>query len=165
MPAPLIGLLGLVVVLLLVALNGFFVAAEYSLVTVRWTRIEELVERGKFGALAVREAKEKIDDAIASSQLGVTFASLGLGWVGEPAVAHLLEPLFRGLPPVLGATAIHGIAIAIAFLAIVYLHVVLGELAPKGLALQRAEDVALLVAGPLLAFGRVFRSLTVAMGP
>jgi CBS domain containing-hemolysin-like protein len=163
MASPLIGLVGLVVVVILVALNGFFVAAEYSLVTVRWTRVEELVAQGKFGAVAVRDAKEKIDEAIAASQLGVTIASLGLGWIGEPAVARLFEPMFRGLPPVLGATVIHGIAIGIAFLAIVYLHVVLGELAPKALALQRAEDVALIVAGPLLAFGRVFRLLTMAM--
>jgi len=149
-----IGLLG---VPILVGLNGFFVAAEFSLVTVRWTRVEEMVEDGKFGAIAVHAAVEKLDDAIAATQLGITFASLGLGWIGEPALAHLFEPLFRGLPETWGVAAQHGSAVAVAFLLITYLHVVLGELAPKAVALQRAEQVALVVAGPLLMFGRVFR--------
>jgi CBS domain containing-hemolysin-like protein len=147
----------LVAVLVFVGLNGFFVAAEFAIVTVRWTRVEQLVEENKFGAAAVRQAVEKLDDAIAATQLGITFASLALGWIGEPAVAHLIEPLFTSLPPLWGVTATHTIAVAIAFLLITYLHVVLGELAPKAIALQRAEDVALVVAGPLLAFGRVFR--------
>ena len=86
---------GLVSVPLLVALNGFFVAAEFSLVTVRWTRVEEMVEKNRFGALAVRQAVEKLDDAIAATQLGITFASLALGWLGEPTLAHLLQPLFK----------------------------------------------------------------------
>lgn len=163
MSAQWIGWIGVAIVLVLVALNGFFVAAEYALVTVRKTRVEELVDRGRFGALAVREAKERLDDAIASSQLGVTFASLGLGWLGEPALARLFEPMFVNLPHVLGHVITHGAAVAVAFLLIVYLHVVLGELAPKAVALQRAEEVALLVAAPLLAFGRAFRPLTQAM--
>jgi CBS domain containing-hemolysin-like protein len=140
-----------------IAANAFFVASEFALVTVRWTRVEELVSRGRFGAKAVQQAVENLDDAIAATQLGITFASLALGWVGEPALAHLIEPLFRGLPTVWGVVLSHTVAVALAFLLLTYLHVVLGELAPKAIALQRAEDVALLVTGPLLVFARVFR--------
>ena len=153
----LVDLLGLLAVPFLVALNAFFVAAEFSLVTVRWTRVEELVEEKKFGAAAVRYAVENLDDAIAATQLGITFASLALGWVGEPTVAHIFAPLFAGMPGWWSAAATHTASIGIAFLGITFMHVVLGELAPKAIALERAEDVALLVAGPLLAFGRVFR--------
>jgi putative hemolysin len=147
----------LIGVFVLVGLNGYFVAAEFALVSVRWTRVEQLVEQNKFGAKAVHEAIENLDDAIAATQLGITFASLALGWLGEPALAHLIEPLFRGLNPPWDAAITHGIAVAFAFMIITYLHVVLGELAPKAIALQRAEDVALVVTGPLLVFGRVFR--------
>jgi putative hemolysin len=157
MPAYLADILRLSAVPILVGLNGFFVAAEFSLVTVRWTRVEELLKSGRFGVPAVREAVEHLDDAIAATQLGITFASLALGWLGEPALAHLIEPLFRPIAGFWGDAATHTLAVAIAFLLITYLHVVLGELAPKAIALQRAEDVALVVAGPLLAFGRVFR--------
>ncbi len=157
MPKYLIDLSGLLAVLVLVVLNGYFVAAEFALVTVRWTRVEELVRKERFGARAVNAALENLNDAIAACQLGITFASLALGWIGEPALAHLIEPLFRGLPPFWGATLSHGIAVVIAYLGLTYLHVVLGEQAPKALALQRSEDVALFVAAPLLTFGRVFR--------
>src|SRR6185369_2775332 len=129
-------LLKLGAVLVLVGLNGYFVAAEFALVTVRWTRVEELVRMGRFGAKAVAEALEHLNDAIAACQLGITFASLALGWIGEPALAHLLEPLFRGLPPLWGTVISHGVAVAVAYLVLTYLHVVLGEQAPKAVALQ-----------------------------
>ena len=138
-------------------MNGFFVAAEFSLVTVRWTRVEELVQQGRFGAISVRDAIEKLDDTIAATQLGITFASLALGWLGEPALSHLLEPAFKAIPGPWGAAVTHGAAVVLAFLIITFLHVVLGELAPKAVALERADDVALVVAAPLLVFGRVFR--------
>ena len=154
-------IVGLLSILVLVALNGFFVAAEYALVTVRWTRVEELMSENKFGARAVQHALEHLDDTIAASQLGVTFSSLGLGWLGEPGLAHLLQPMFGNLP--WGAYAAHVVAVAVAFLLISYLHVTLGEIAPKTMALDRAEKVALVVAGPLITFGRVFRPLTVLM--
>jgi magnesium and cobalt exporter, CNNM family len=144
-------------VLVLVAMNGYFVAAEFALVTVRWTRVEELVQRGRFGAKAVNEALERLNDAIAACQLGITFASLALGWIGEPALAHLLEPVFSAVPTPWGTALSHALAVGVAYLLLTYLHVVLGEQAPKALALQRSEDVALLVAVPLLAFGRLFR--------
>ncbi len=157
MPPTLLDTLGFLGVPILVLLNAYFVAAEFSLVTVRWTRVEELIEKNVFGAAAVKLAIEHLDDTIAAVQLGITFTSLGLGWIGEPALAHLIEPLFRGLPPPFSVVVVHSIAVGIAFLGITYLHVVLGELAPKAIALERAEQVALIVSGPLLVFGRVFR--------
>src|SRR5262245_50711086 len=122
--------LRLLFVFIFVGLNGFFVAAEFSLVTVRWTRVEELVQRGRFGATSVRDAIEKLDDSIAATQLGITFSSLALGWLGEPALAHLLEPIFRAIPGPWGVAVTHGVAVAVAFMIITFLHVVLGELAP-----------------------------------
>src|SRR5439155_27192246 len=96
-------------VFVLILINGYFVAAEYALVTVRWTRVEELVQQNRFGAHALARALDHLDGAIAASQLGVTFASLGLGWIGEPALAHLLEPLFRGLHGHLSVAVTHGV--------------------------------------------------------
>ena len=149
---------------ILVLANGYFVASEFALVTVRWTRIEQLVAEGRFGAKAVQEALERLNHAIAACQVGITFASLGLGWIGEPALAHLIEPWFKGVPPVLGHVLSHGIAVVVAYLALTYLHVVLGEQAPKALALQRSEDVALLVTGPLLTFARAFHPFIRSIG-
>ena len=149
--------LQLLLVFVFVLMNGFFVAAEFSLVTVRWTRVEELVQEGRFGALSVRDAIEKLDDSIAATQLGITFSSLALGALGEPALAHLLHPLFDAIPGDWSWALTHGAAVTLAFLIITFLHVVLGELAPKAVALERADVVALVVAGPLLVFGRVFR--------
>jgi putative hemolysin len=154
---------GLIAIPLLVAMNGFFVSAEFALVKLRLTRVQELVAKNRFGSHAALDAVTHLDDAIAATQLGITFASLALGWAGEPALAHLFEPLFHNLPEAWGQAARHGSAVAVAFLLITYLHVVLGELAPKALALERAEEVALLAAGPLLAFGRVFRPFIVFM--
>jgi len=162
-PSPLVDLLWLGAVVALLALNGYFVAAEFALVSVRWTRIEELAEEGRFGATAVRQALEHIDDAIAAAQLGITLASLVLGWVGEPALAHLFEPVFAALPGPLGPTLTHALAIIVAYLLLTYLHVVLGEQAPKALAIRRAEDVSLVVTGPLMAFARIFKPLIVAI--
>ncbi len=164
MNAYLLDALSLVAVAVCIGLNGYFVSAEFALVTVRWTRIEELVSRGRFGAKAVKQALENLDDAIAATQLGITFASLALGWLGEPAIAHLIEPVFRGLPPLWGVVLKHGLAVTVAYLLLTYLHVVLGEQAPKLVAIDRAEDVALIVTGPLLAFARVFRPFIRAIG-
>src|SRR5882762_5037503 len=137
----------LAVLFLLVLVNGYFVAAEFALVTVRWTRIDELVARGKFGAKAVKHAVEHLDDAIAAAQLGITFASLALGWLGEPALAHMLSPLFVHVPRMWGIALSHALALTLAYILLTYMHVVLGEQAPKALAIRRAEDVALFVAG------------------
>lgn len=153
------GLLSLFVVLLLVLTNGFFVASEFALVTVRRSRVEQLVAEGHPLAPAVRSALGHLDTYIAATQLGITMASLALGWVGEPALAHLLDPVLAALP-LAGEgrdLAEHTLSAAIAFSVITALHIVLGELAPKTFALQRAEATALLVARPLSVFLFVFR--------
>src|SRR3989304_5833910 len=143
-------LLRLVGVALLVLANGFFVAAEFALVSVRRTRVEELVQQGRASARAVKKALEDPDRFIAATQLGITIASLGLGWLGEPALAHQIEPVVALFPKQWGSVASHSTPAAIAFAAITFLHVVVGELMPKSIALQRPETTALLVARPPL---------------
>ena len=125
-------------VLALVFANGFFVAAEFSIVTVRKTRIDQLIAEGHRGARAVRRAVTDPDSYIAATQLGITMASLGLGWIGEPALASLIQPAFAFLPATLAEATAHSIAVAIAFAIVTALHIVLGELAPKTIALERA---------------------------
>jgi CBS domain containing-hemolysin-like protein len=156
-------LLGLLAIPTLVLLNGFFVAAEFSLVAVRRTRVEELVKQGVKGARAVEAAVSNLDRAIAATQLGITLASIGLGLVAEPALARLIEPLFEFLPGAWGVAATHSAAVAIAFLLITFMHVVFGELIPKTLALQTPDRIALWVAGPLNVFTRLTRPLIILM--
>ncbi len=134
--------------LALVCANGFFVAAEFSIVAVRKTRIDQLIAEGHAGARAVRRAITAPDRYIAATQMGVTMASLGLGWIGEPAVAALILPAFSALPAFVAETTAHSIAVAIAFALITAFHIVLGELVPKWIALERAETVALWVVKP-----------------
>ncbi len=142
-------------VLLLVALNAFFVAAEFALVSVRDTRIQQLIEARRIGARTVQKLHQRMGQLLGGVQLGVTLASLGLGWVGEPALAALFLKPFSHIPH--AAIYAHVIAIVVAFLMIAYLHVVLGELVPKSVALQRAERVALAVAGPMDFFITIAR--------
>lgn len=150
--------LGLVIVLVLVLINGFFVAAEFSLVSVRKTRIDELVAHGQRNAQAVQHAIRDPDRFIAATQLGITLASLGLGWIGEPALSHLIEPLFQWLPGEIGGVAAHVAAgAALAFVLITSLHVIVGELMPKSITLQNPERTALLVARPTLWVEQIFR--------
>ncbi len=146
----------LLAVLLLVATNGFFVAAEFGLVTVRRTRIDELVREGRPLAKTVREALDGIDAYIAAAQLGITMASLALGWIGEPALAALLEPLFRWMPGIWAAVTPHAVSVVIAFTIITGLHIVLGEQVPKTMAIQRSEAASLLVALPTKVFLKIF---------
>ena len=141
--------LGIFAVLALVAANGFFVAAEFSLVAVRRSRVTELVAAGRMNARALQRAVNNLDANLAATQLGITISSLALGWIGEPALAHLIQPL---LPEALATVGSHAIAIAIAFFIITALHIILGELAPKSLALQRSEGTALWVVRPLAVF-------------
>jgi CBS domain containing-hemolysin-like protein len=143
-------------VLGLVFLNGFFVAAEFSIVTVRKTRIDQLIAEGHRGARAVRRAVSDPDRYIAATQLGITMASIGLGWIGEPAIASFIQPVFAFLPAPMAETTAHSLAIAIAFAIVTALHIVLGELAPKTIALQRAEATALLVVKPTELFMKTF---------
>jgi putative hemolysin len=132
-------------VLSLVFANGFFVAAEFAIVTVRKTRIDQLIAEGSRSARAVRRAISEPTSYIAATQLGITMASLGLGWVGEPAIAVVLQPLFSSLPVAIAEATAHSIAVAIAFALITALHITLGELTPKTIALTRAETTALLL--------------------
>ena len=143
----------LLLALFLVVLNGFFVASEFALVRIRSTAVDRLVEEGRPGSGALRTAVDNLDDYLATTQLGITIASLGLGWVGEPAVAALLEPV---LEPVLPAGTLHLVAFAIGFSIITFLHVVFGELAPKTIAIQRAERLSLLIAPPMRLFYYLF---------
>src|SRR5688572_15277250 len=147
----------LLAVLALVLANGWFVAAEFAIISVRKTRIDQLLAEGSRMARPVRRALENPDQFIAATQLGITMASLGLGWIGEPALAMLIDPLMAHFPAPISDATSHTIAIAIAFAIITALHIVLGELAPKTVALQYPEKTALIVAKPTELFLRVFR--------
>jgi magnesium and cobalt exporter, CNNM family len=148
--------LGLVAILALVFANGFFVAAEFALVTVRKTRIDQLIAEGHRGARTVRRALSDPDGYIAATQLGITMASLGLGWIGEPALASTIEPVFDVLGPSIATVTAHSIAVTLSFAVITAFHIVLGELAPKTMALQHSEPIALLVARPTELFMLAF---------
>lgn len=140
-------------VILLVLMNGFFVASEFAIVKVRNTRIAQLKAQGNKKAHLAEKVIHRLDAHLSATQLGITLASLGLGWIGEPAVARLLEPaLSHVIPPFL----LHTVSFAIAFAIITFLHIVLGELAPKSLAIQRAETVTLHAARPLSLFYKIF---------
>jgi CBS domain containing-hemolysin-like protein len=146
----------LAIILALVFANAFFVAAEFALVTVRPTRVNQLIAEGSRRAHAVRRALNDSDRYIAATQLGITIASLGLGWIGEPAIAALIEPLLKQLPARVAEASLHTIAVVVGFSVITALHIVLGELAPKTIALQRAEATALWVAHPTEWFMKAF---------
>ncbi|MBN1286287.1 MAG: HlyC/CorC family transporter [Anaerolineae bacterium] len=157
---------GLLAALGLVLLNAFFVAAEFSLVSVRRSRIETLIAEGNSAAKVVQAAIKDLDRYIAATQLGITIASLGLGWVGEPALGHLVEPLVAGLlEPVshllpegaTGAVSAAAIGGAIAFTIITVFHVVIGELVPKSIALQNPERTSLWIARPTTWVASLFR--------
>jgi CBS domain containing-hemolysin-like protein len=153
-----LSLLGLLGVVVLVATNAFFVATEFALVAVRRTQVEVWVAEGRRGAHAIQTAIEHLDDAIAATQLGITLASLGLGWIGEPALAGLIRPMLLAIG-VESAVVVHALALTFAFSAITFVHVVAGELAPKALALDFPGRVALVCTRPLLVFGRAFRPI------
>ena len=144
-------------VLVLVFANGFFVAAEFALVSVRRSRVAELVSERRANATALQRATDRLDAYLAATQFGITLSSLALGWIGEPALAHLIEPALTWLPMSLGTALAHTVSVVVAFLIITSLHIVLGELAPKSLALQRSERTALAVVRPLGLFLLVFR--------
>jgi len=143
----------LLAALFLVALNGFFVGSEFALVRIRSTAVDQMVEEGRAGAGTLRDAVDHLDDYLATTQLGITVASLSLGWIGEPAVAALIEPI---LSPILPADTLHLVAIGIGFSVVTFLHVVFGELAPKTIAIARAERLALFVAPPMKFFYYLF---------
>jgi CBS domain containing-hemolysin-like protein len=149
--------LGVLAVFVLVLANGFFVATEFAIVAVRRSRLDQLVQEGRSGAAAARDVVSHLDAYIAATQFGITLASLALGWIGEPALAHLLEPPMGLLVGGFAPAAAHGVAIAVAFALITGLHIVIGELAPKGLALQAPETTSLWVARPIHLFYIIFK--------
>jgi CBS domain containing-hemolysin-like protein len=146
--------------------SSFFVAAEFALVSVRETRIQQLITLGRPGARTALKLKHSIDEFLPAVQLGVTLASLALGWIGEPAVAEMILRFASAWMHALPAHAevyAHTIAIILAFALITYFEVLLGELVPKSLALQRAERIALAVAGPMDVFIRITRPVVKLM--
>ncbi|HVF73187.1 MAG TPA: hemolysin family protein [Chthoniobacterales bacterium] len=141
---------------LLVFLNGFFVAAEFALVKVRASQLEALTAEGNRGAGIARQVMENLDAYLSACQLGITLASLGLGWIGEPFLARMLQPLF-GMMSIESPTIIKTTSFALAFSVITFLHIVLGEQAPKILAIRKALGTAIVVSGPLKLFYLIFR--------
>src|SRR6266513_6214108 len=125
----------MIAVLGLVAINGFFVAAEFSLVAARRSKLDEMVAKGDWGARTVQTALQHLDRYIAATQLGITIASLALGWIGEPVLAHLFDQLFRTVGANPSPTATHVAAVPVAFFLLTFFHIALGELGPKSIAL------------------------------
>jgi putative hemolysin len=154
-------LLRVFVILLLVAVNAFFAAAEFALVSVRETRIQQLIEARRAGARAALKLHQQLGRVVNGVQLGITVTSLTLGWLGEPVLARLFESWIGSVPHV--TIYAHTIAVAVAFVSITCLHVILGELVPKSLALQKAERVALAVAAPMDVFLTITGPLTIGM--
>jgi len=140
-------------VAILIAFTGFFVAAEFAIVKIRSSRIDQLVAEGKRGALAAKKVTTNLDEYLSACQLGITVTAMGLGWLGEPTIEKLLHPLFEkwNLNPSISSVLTFGLA----FMIMTYLHVVVGELAPKTMAIQKAERVTLLLSGPLMMFYKV----------
>ena len=147
----------------LVAINGYFVAAEFALVAIRSTRVSELVKQGVRHSKAVKLATNNLDRSIAATQLGITIASIALGWVGEPTFVRIIQPWFEFLPDDWKYFTAHGVAIAVAFTLITFMHVIFGELMPKTVALQSPDKTALLIARPLNLFAMLARPLILMM--
>lgn len=147
--------LNLVLVAVLIALTAFFVAVEFAIVRVRGSRVDQLIAEGRKNALAVKQVTSNLDGYLSACQLGITITALGLGWLGEPTVEKILHPVFHSLqiPEALSGF----LSFIIAFVVITYLHVVVGELAPKTIAIRKAESVAMITAKPLIWFGKIMR--------
>src|SRR5680860_1189367 len=153
--------IGVSLVFVLVFLNGFFVAAEFAIVKVRETRVSELASEGGKRAQIAVHILEHLDASLSATQLGITMASLGLGWIGEPALAHILRPPL-GYLGITSDTALHTASAITAFAFITFLHIVLGELVPKSIAIRAAERTSLVVALPLRWFYLVFNPIILA---
>lgn len=149
-------MLNLLLVLMLVFLNGVFVAAEFSLVKVRQSRLTQLVSEGNRMAGYALRVNRKLDAYLSATQFGITLASLGLGWIGEPAISELLVAPLMAKLGFTDASLISSVSVVIGFSIITFLHIVLGELAPKSLAIQRTEGSALLLSAPLMFFYNLF---------
>ncbi|MGB7070901.1 MAG: hemolysin family protein [Pyrinomonadaceae bacterium] len=161
-PTLLSSFLSVLLVIALVLANGFFVASEFALVAVRKSRIEAMAAEGNAAAMRVLDLLTNLNAYISATQLGITLSSLGLGWIGEPVVASLLEPVLISIGELTGATflasgaVLHTISFTIAFSIITFLHIVFGELAPKTAALELSERVSFIIALPLQLFYRAF---------
>ena len=153
-PELLLGKLGAIVAL--VFLNGFFVAAEFALVKIRLSQLEALADEGNARAARTQIIAGDLDAYLSACQLGITLASLGLGWVGEPFLAEILQPAFT-LAGISSPAVITSVSFLLAFSVITFLHIVLGEQAPKILAIRKALPAALIVSGPLRVFYIVFK--------
>lgn len=148
--------INLIIVALLLFANAFFVATEFALVHVRKTRVSQLTKEGnKFATVALKLIND-LDRTLAAVQLGITIASIGLGWVAEATIVMLIEPLFKFLPETLKVFATHSVAVSIAFIFVTIIHVVIGELMPKSIAIQHAEKVSLVVSRPMSLITKVF---------
>lgn len=154
-------LLRIILVVLLVAANAFFVAAEFAMVSVRDTRLQQMIEQRRIGARIVQRIQQRLDEFLPAVQFGVTLASLGLGWAGEGTLAAIIQPWLGNIP--YARVYAHGLAATLAFILITYLLVILGELVPKSLALERTERVALAVAAPMDFFMRLSHPFLVLM--
>ncbi|GMK42618.1 UPF0053 protein YhdP [Paenibacillus sp. CCS19] len=145
--------LNLLLVAVLIALTAFFVATEFAIIRIRASRVDQLVQEGRSNALAVQRVTSNLDGYLSACQLGITITALGLGWLGEPTVEQLLLPLFETWQ--MNSEASHLVSFLIAFLTITFLHVVVGELAPKTWAIQKAEFISLAVAKPIIWFHKI----------
>lgn len=146
-------LLQIFLVAFLIAMNGFFVAAEFCCVKMRPSRLETLIQEGNKRAVYAKKLTDELDEALSVTQLGITLASLGLGWVGEPFVAELILPITHSLG--FNATVGHTISFALAFTIITSMHIILGELTPKSMAIANSEKILLTIALPMLIFWKV----------
>ncbi len=145
--------INLLLIFILIALTGFFVATEFAIVKVRMSKIDQLISEGKKGAIAAKRVVSHLDEYLSACQLGITVTALGLGWLGEPTVEKLLHPLFSYLH--FNESVAHILSFGIAFALVTFLHVVIGELAPKTVAIQKAEAITLLFAKPIIWFYRI----------
>lgn len=143
----------LVIVAILIALTAFFVASEFAIIRVRGSRIDQLIEEGNTKAISVKRVISNLDEYLSACQLGITITALGLGWLGESTIESLLTPIFQSMH--IPESVTHVLAIGIAFAFITFIHVVVGELAPKTLAIQKAEMIALFVSRPLILFYKI----------
>lgn len=159
MEDPISTALGLIAVVVLVLANGYFVATEFALVSVRRTRIQHLASEGNQRAVGVLDRLNHLDTYIAATQLGITISSLALGWIGEPALAGLIENVVHLTPWDIGSTTLHAVSFIVAFSIVTALHIVLGELAPKSLALQRPEETSMKVSSGIHVFLVIFRPI------
>jgi CBS domain containing-hemolysin-like protein len=143
----------LVVIAILIALTAFFVASEFAIIRIRSSRIDQLIEEGNTSAISAKKVISNLDEYLSACQLGITITALGLGWLGESTIERLLRPIFLSLH--VSESITHVLAIGIAFAAITFLHVVVGELAPKTLAIQKAEMITLVMSRPLILFYKI----------